>query len=90
MRVPHPSRLVVPLALQMAIFFDLKLRKKDIFSVRNFFVVFCVAGVMAAAACPDPLSRENKAALRRPRSNVLLPNIDDDNRDGIPDVNGMP
>jgi protein-arginine deiminase len=66
------------------------LRRSDVLSARNVFVAFAIAGAIAVAACTDPQSKENNAAQSRPRSNVLLPNIDDDNGDGIPDVNGAP
>lgn len=59
-------------------------------SVRNGFVVFCVAGAIAAAACTDPLSREPYAGQHQPQRNILIPNIDDDNGDGVPDVNAIP
>jgi len=55
----------------------------------NFFVAFFIAGAIAAA-CTDPSSRENNAAPRHPQSKILLPNVDDDNGDGIPDVSGTP
>jgi len=66
------------------------MRKNDFLSIRNFSVAFFIAGAIAAAACADPSSRENRSAQPHPRSNILLPNIDDDNGDGIPDVNGTP
>jgi len=66
------------------------LRKRYSLSVRNGFVVFCVAGAIAAAACTDPLSREPYAGQHQPQRNILIPNIDDDNGDGVPDVNAIP
>lgn len=66
------------------------MRKRNFPSIRNILVAFCIAGTIAAAACTDPLSRENQAAQHQPQSNILLPNIDDDNGDGIPDVNAAP
>jgi protein-arginine deiminase len=66
------------------------LRKRYFLSVRNGLVVFCVAGAIAAVACTDPLSREQHAGQHQPQPNILIPNIDDDNGDGIPDVNAAP
>jgi hypothetical protein len=44
----------------------------------------------AAVACTDPLSRKDNAGQDRPQADILIPNIDDDNGDGIPDVNAAP
>jgi protein-arginine deiminase len=58
-------------------------------SVRNVLLVFGIA-VTIAAACNDPSSRAQRAGDPRPRPHILIPNIDDDNGDGIPDVNAAP
>jgi hypothetical protein len=46
--------------------------------------------MIAAVACTDPLSRKDNAGQDRPQADILIPNIDDDNGDGIPDVNAAP
>jgi len=46
--------------------------------------------MIAAAACIGPSSREDRAGQDRPQADILIPNIDDDNGDGIPDVNAAP
>ena len=66
------------------------MRKSDVLSARSVFVAFAIAGAIAVAACSDPRSKENNAGRGQPRSNILLSNIDDDNGDGIPDVNAEP
>lgn len=66
------------------------MRKKYPFSVWNIFVIFCIAGTIAAASCADQPSREQSAGQRQLRQNTLIPNIDDDNGDGIPDANAVP
>jgi hypothetical protein len=66
------------------------LRKRDLLSVQNIFLALCVAGMIAAIACTDPLSRKDNAGQLRPKADILIPNIDDDNGDGIPDVNAAP
>ncbi len=67
-----------------------RLRKTHFLPVRNGLVVCCIAGTLAVAACTDPLSREQNAGLRQPQLNILIPNIDDDNGDRIPDANAAP
>jgi protein-arginine deiminase len=59
-------------------------------SVRNGLVAFCVASAIAAAACADQPSRGTNAGKLLPQPNILIPNIDDDNGDGIPDANAAP
>jgi protein-arginine deiminase len=66
------------------------LRGRDSLCVQNIFVVLFVAGTIAVAACTDPLPRKDRAGQDRPPLNILIPNIDDDNGDGIPDVNAAP
>ena len=66
------------------------MRTSHVLSARNVLVAFVIAGAIAAAACADPPSKGNNGAQSQPRSKILLPNIDDDNGDGIPDVNGAP
>lgn len=46
--------------------------------------------MIAAVACTDPLSRKDNAGQDRPQADILIPNIDDDNGDDIPDVNAAP
>jgi len=46
--------------------------------------------MIAAAACSGPSSREERASQDRPRPPILIPNIDDDNGDGVPDVSAAP
>jgi protein-arginine deiminase len=65
------------------------LREKRILSGRNIIVALCITG-MIAAACMGRSSREDLAEKDRLRPNILIPNIDDDNGDGIPDVNAAP
>jgi protein-arginine deiminase len=50
----------------------------------------CIAGMIAAIACTDPLPREKAIAQHDPETVTLIPNIDDDNGDGVPDVNAAP
>jgi len=66
------------------------LRKRARLSGRNILVVLGIAGTVAAAACAGPASREDPAARDRPRQNLLLPNLDDDNGDGLPDASAAP
>ncbi len=66
------------------------LRKRICPSGRNILLVLGIAGSVAAAACTEPASRENPAARNRPQQDLLVPNIDDDNGDGLPDVNAAP
>jgi Protein-arginine deiminase (PAD) len=66
------------------------LREKRILSGRNIIVALCITGMIAAAACMGRSSREDLAGKDRLRPNILIPNIDDDNGDGIPDVNAAP
>ncbi|MCK7479504.1 MAG: hypothetical protein M0C28_20785 [Candidatus Moduliflexus flocculans] len=47
-------------------------------------------GAIAAAACKDTASRGDRAGQDHPPLNVLIPNIDDDNGDGLPDVHTAP
>jgi len=65
-------------------------RNKNFLSLRNIFLALCIAGTIAAAACTDRLSREDLAGQDRPQPKIVIPNIDDDNGDGIPDVNAAP
>jgi hypothetical protein len=66
------------------------LRKSDFLFFRNIFVAFCIIGTIAAADRTEPLSRKCNAGQRQPKPAILVPNIDDDNGDGIPDVNATP
>jgi protein-arginine deiminase len=59
-------------------------------SVRNGLCVFGLAGAIAFAACTDPLSREPRAGQSRTQPHILIPNVDDDNGDGIVDADGTP
>ncbi|HMA53118.1 MAG TPA: protein-arginine deiminase family protein, partial [Acidobacteriota bacterium] len=65
-------------------------RKEHWLSFRSGFAVFSIAGAIALAACSDPLSRASRASQDRSRPLVLIPNIDDDNGDGIPDGSAAP
>ena len=65
------------------------MQEKAIPSRRNIFVALCIAGTIAAA-CTGPSSREERAGQGHPETRILIPNIDDDNGDGIPDVNAAP
>jgi Protein-arginine deiminase (PAD) len=66
------------------------LRKMIYLSGRSIFAAFCIAGTIAAAACTTPSSREAGAEKDRLEADILVPNIDDDDEDGIPDVNASP
>jgi protein-arginine deiminase len=51
----------------------------------------CIAGTIAAStACDGPRSRGDDVARRDRPPLVLIPNIDDDNGDGVPDVSAAP
>ena len=64
--------------------------KRDFLSVWNALAAFCIVGAIAAAACNDPRSRGHDVAQDRQQPRILIPNIDDDNGDGVPDVNAAP
>ena len=66
------------------------LSRSEGLSFQNIFAAFCIAGTIAAAACTSPSSREQYAEKSQARPDILIPNLDDDNRDGIPDVNATP
>jgi protein-arginine deiminase len=66
------------------------LRGRGSLCVQNIFVAFCVAGTIAAAACADPQPNQDRAGRDRPPLNILIPNIDDDDGDGIPDMSAAP
>ena len=66
------------------------MRKTHFLPLRNGLAIFCMAGTIAAAACSGPSSREPQVARNQTLPNILIPNIDDDNGDGIPDVKGTP
>ncbi|NTV79819.1 MAG: hypothetical protein HGA24_00120 [Candidatus Aminicenantes bacterium] len=64
--------------------------KKALRSVRDILAAFCIVGAIAAAACNGPWSGRPDVAQRDQQPRVLIPNIDDDNGDGAPDVNAAP
>ncbi len=64
--------------------------KRDFLSVWNVFATFCIVGAIAAAACNDPRSRRHDVAKYHQQPRILIPNIDDDNGDGVADVNAAP
>lgn len=66
------------------------MRKRPILSALNILIAFCVAGTIAAAACKGTASRGDRTGQDHPPLNVLIPNLDDDNGDGIPDVSAPP
>jgi protein-arginine deiminase len=66
------------------------LRKRNCLCVCDILLALCTVGALVAAACTGPLSREDNAGQGRQHPNILIPNIDDDNGDGIPDVNAAP
>jgi protein-arginine deiminase len=66
------------------------LRKRNFLSFRNIFVAFCIIGAIATAVRTEPLLRKHNAGQHYPKPAILVPNIDDDNGDGIPDVNAPP
>jgi protein-arginine deiminase len=66
------------------------LRKRNFLSFRNIFVAFCIIGTIATAVRTEPLSRKHNSGQHYPKPAILVPNIDDDNGDGIPDVNAPP
>lgn len=66
------------------------MRKTQFLSIWNVFVALCVAGMIAAAACKDAASRGDRAGQDHPPLDVLIPNVDDDNGDGISDVSAIP
>jgi protein-arginine deiminase len=58
---------------------------------RGVLAVACIAGAIAASpACDGPRSRGDDVARRDRPPLVLIPNIDDDNGDGVPDVSAAP
>jgi len=64
--------------------------KRDFLSAWNVLAAFCLAGAIVAAACNDPGSRRRDVARHNQQPRVIIPNIDDDNGDGVPDVNIAP
>ena len=66
------------------------MRENDRGFTESFIVAFCVAAAIAAGACSGPTAREDRAGRDRSALNVLIPNIDDDNGDGIPDADAAP
>ncbi len=50
----------------------------------------CIAGAVSAGACSGPPSRDGVAPQLPAKAATLVPNIDDDNADGIPDVKAAP
>jgi len=65
--------------------------KMDILSVRGILAVACITGAIAASpACNGPGSRGHDVARHDQQPLVLIPNIDDDNGDGVPDVSAAP
>jgi protein-arginine deiminase len=65
-------------------------RKRNSLYVRDILLAWCTVGTIVAAACTSPSSWGDNAGQGRPQPNVLIPNIDDDNGDGIPDANVAP
>jgi len=59
-------------------------------SGRRIFAAICIAGMIAAAGCTTPSSREDRTGQDRLQADILIPNIDDDNGDGIPDADAAP
>ncbi len=58
---------------------------------RGVLAVACIAGAIAASpACDGPRSRGDDVARRDQPPPVLIPNIDDDNGDGVPDMSAAP
>jgi protein-arginine deiminase len=57
---------------------------------RRELLVFFIVAAIIASACSDRLTREQSAGQRPSQTPVLIPNIDDDNGDGVPDANGAP
>lgn len=62
--------------------------KKDLLSVRRVLAAVCMLGL--AAACNGPRSLGPDAAGQDQPPRVLIPNIDDDNGDGLPDGSAGP
>jgi protein-arginine deiminase len=64
--------------------------KRDFLSVWNVLAAFCIVGAIAAAACNNPRSQGHDVAQHHQQPRILIPNIDDDDGDGVPDVNAVP
>ena len=57
----------------------------------NLKALLCRAGwIVAGAACSGPPAGGNAAGPSRADAAMLIPNVDDDNLDGIPDAAGIP
>ena len=59
-------------------------------SLRSVIPAIGIVGIIIATACSDPLSRQQAVGLPYPERVTLIPNIDDDNGDGLPDVSAAP
>lgn len=58
-------------------------------SIPIITTAICVSAVLSALACGGPASRTDRAGHGQP-PRVLIPNIDDDDGDGVPDGSGPP
>jgi hypothetical protein len=59
-------------------------------SIRSIIRTVWILGLIGAVACTDPLPWDKVVGRHDPGTVTLVPNIDDDNGDGIPDVNAAP
>lgn len=62
-----------------------QLRTGAIAGVRDIILVVCFLCVAIGAIPPNPPTVKNALGLETRRSNIIIPNVDDDNGDGVPD-----
>ena len=65
------------------------MRDRDVLSVPSVLLAACIAGMIAYSACAGPASGPDGASRGGPPL-VLIPNLDDDNGDGLPDASAAP
>lgn len=64
--------------------------KRDLNSFWNVLGVISIVGFIAAAACNNPRSPGHEAGRHDQKQLILIPNVDDDDGDGVPDVEASP